>query len=495
MFQAVTEAASVVLQVERASIWSFSPGSRSIVCEDMFLRRRGHATGEILRAEQYPRYLDALASQRAVAVDDALTDERTADLADYLRRNEVVSLLDVPIWRDGKVVGILCSEHTEEPRHWGSEDETFAASLADIASISMQASDRYLAEQHLREVLNAVTEAVFTIDQRETVHAENSTAQRFITRIGSDRWEDAVRGIEIINVENEPVPREEWPAQRAFRGETVTGAVLGWKYRQGSRLTFARIHAAPIYAGGRVRDVVTVVTDVSREVHLERLKRDLLGALAHELKTPAAITKGYAQYMARASDVPAKWRPMLAAIDRAADRMDQLVSVLLAASSIMLGRLVLAHRPFDLTKVLKEVVEHVRPAHSNYDIVLDAPQAIVIVGDAPRVRQTIEQLVGNAIRYSPNGGPIHVVARLAGSSVVISVRDRGIGIPVSDYNAIFTPYRRARHGIRHSEGGLGIGLYFCREIARGHRGDVWFESAEGAGTTFFLRLPVAEVGS
>jgi signal transduction histidine kinase len=101
--------------------------------------------------------------------------------------------------------------------------------------------------------------------------------------------------------------------------------------------------------------------------------------------------------------------------------------------------------------------------------------------------------VDNAIRYSPPGGDVDIDVVPSGKSVVISVRDRGIGIPADQQNRIFELFFRAHAGTSHDVGGLGIGLFMAREITIRHGGAMWFESEEGRGSTFYMRLPRAEV--
>jgi len=118
---------------------------------------------------------------------------------------------------------------------------------------------------------------------------------------------------------------------------------------------------------------------------------------------------------------------------------------------------------------------------------------VAVSADRVRLEQAVRRLVDNAIRYSPPGGDVEIAVAQSDNDVVISVRDQGIGIPADQQHRIFELFFRAHAGTPHDVGGLGIGLFMAREIAVRHGGAMWFESEEGTGSTFYMRLPRAEV--
>ena len=126
-------------------------------------------------------------------------------------------------------------------------------------------------------------------------------------------------------------------------------------------------------------------------------------------------------------------------------------------------------------------------------LVVNAPATVVVSADRLRLEQAARRLVDNAIRYSPLGGDVDIDVAPSDNDVMISVRDRGIGIPADQQNRIFELCFRAHAGTTHDVGGLGIGLFMAREITVRHGGAMWFESEEGRGSTFYMRLPRAEV--
>ena len=148
----VTIISAQILGVERVSIWFFNKTGSELHCEALYLlSRHVHEKGLILQADRYPRYLQALEEDRILTADDAMNDPRTNELSEhYLKPLGIVSMLDVPLRIHGTIEGTLCFEHTS-PRQWSYEYQQFAASVADIVSLAMEAGERRKAENALAE--------------------------------------------------------------------------------------------------------------------------------------------------------------------------------------------------------------------------------------------------------------------------------------------------------------------------------------------------------
>ena len=152
-FRAITEACCHLLQVERASIWLFTKDRASITLMDLFeSSQHRHSAGMVLQSSHYPTYFRSLASEeRAIAAHDAHKDTRTKEFArTYLAPFRIGAMLDAPIRRKGKVVGVLCTEHVGAPRQWAIYEEQLSSSLATMATLAMEAGERREAEQALR---------------------------------------------------------------------------------------------------------------------------------------------------------------------------------------------------------------------------------------------------------------------------------------------------------------------------------------------------------
>src|SRR5262245_31993766 len=459
-FRAITEAAAVAVDAERTNIWRLLPDGSAIVCEDNFVLAQGrHTTGDILWARDYPSYFAAITENRVIAAHEARSDARTRELSKaYLDVHGIKSMMDVPIWHEGRLYGVLCHEHVGHARRWTSDDEIFAGNLADVASLALEAGERRTAERRWDAVVNTIQEAVFVLDGEGTIVQGNPLGARIIERAGGGvTLAERMEVVEFRDEQGRVIPADRTGGRRSLRGEIVREINHLVFKRTGEQRSF-RITSAPMREGDRIHSVVVVLADVTEEVAFDCLKREVLAALAHEFKTPVAIVKGYAQHMSKRPDARPAERPMLAAIERASNRLQRLIDDLVEVSGISLGRLVLHREPVELTAMVRSVVRWAAPMATHHRLLVNAPEAITVIADRSRLEQAVRRLVDNAIRYSPSGGDVDIDVVPTDTSVVISVRDRGIGIPADQQNRIFELFFRAHAGTSHDVGGLGIGL-------------------------------------
>jgi PAS domain S-box-containing protein len=217
-----------------------------------------------------------------------------------------------------------------------------------------------------------------------------------------------------------------------------------------------------------------------------------LAAASHELRSPLAAILAQVELAlldlgGNTTEFPGK---AFSLILRQIGRMSRLVEDLLDVSKISAGRLSLDVEPFDFAVLASEVIERVQVASRRHVIRLEAPACLPIVGDRDRLDQVLNNLLSNAIRYSPEGGDVHLTVKLEGDDVHLAVRDQGIGVPPEKQVDIFERFERA-HSV--SYGGLGLGLNIVQGIVAQHGGRIWVDSAgvAGRGSTFHVVLPVA----
>ena len=182
-------------------------------------------------------------------------------------------------------------------------------------------------------------------------------------------------------------------------------------------------------------------------------------------------------------------------IDLAADRLNRLTEDLLDVVRLQAGRLVLHRESIDLVHTIRRVLAQLGQSSNRHQLTLSTSLSHLVAHvDRGRIEQVLVNLLNNAIKYSPAGGPVEVTLQVGagGREALISIRDRGIGIPQAEQANLFGRFVRASNGESHGISGTGLGLYLCRELVSRHGGDIWFESTEGAGSTFFLRLPLSQ---
>jgi signal transduction histidine kinase len=220
---------------------------------------------------------------------------------------------------------------------------------------------------------------------------------------------------------------------------------------------------------------------------------------AHELRNPLAVLKGFAEMLvyqtARGKGAQlAIWqREALEEIDVATSRLDTLTEDLLDVTRLQAGRLILSCTPIDLVALTRHVMAQRQMTTKQHTFSLDTEHtSLVVEVDRERIEQVLTNLLSNAIKYSPQGGPIELAIREEDEphTALVSIRDRGIGIPIGQQAHIFGRFVRAENARASEITGTGLGLFLSRELVERHGGRLWFESTEGAGSTFFMALPL-----
>lgn len=241
------------------------------------------------------------------------------------------------------------------------------------------------------------------------------------------------------------------------------------------------------------REALLAQERASQEQHrLADAKSHFLRLLGHEFKTPLTAIAGNAELIAIESPGQEGVLESAQAIRREAHRLARLIDDLLLLDRIEATELTIARVPNDLNALIADTVGRLRALDISRDIHLSlARQLPPVPADPERIEQVITNLVGNAVRYSPEGEPVTVMTAMLPEEVEIRVTDRGFGIPEDDLETIFHRYQRSRSGLERGASGSGLGLSIVREIVELHGGTVWAESREGAGSTFCVRLPLA----
>ena len=297
----------------------------------------------------------------------------------------------------------------------------------------------------------------------------------------------------------------------ALRGEMAAQAARAQAALAGRRVTEAEALSEALDRA-RVR-METLAADnaqlyeAERQARTEaetavRLRDEFLSIASHELRTPVAAIKGTAQLALRLEkqgrlDLERAIRS-LRSIEQTVDRLGTLTDDLLDVSRIRGGQLVLRKEPLDLVALVRDVIcRHTEQLDVGHLLEAELPNhAIFMDADAGRLEQVFDNLLINAVKYSPAGGTVEVTLEAEPGSVTLLVRDPGIGLPPHAAEPIFEPFGRAENATARHIPGMGLGLYICRQIVQSHGGRIWAQSAgEGLGTTFYVCLPSVDVAA
>lgn len=224
-----------------------------------------------------------------------------------------------------------------------------------------------------------------------------------------------------------------------------------------------------------------------------RLRDEFLTMASHELRTPLTALLGMSHLLERRIEHEdnngERFKRGIKIIARQATRLKRLIDQMFDLSRVETDHLDLSIRQFDLSTVVERVVQESRTLLQRHTIELDYPESLLIDGDEDRLEQVLQNLVYNAIKYSPDGGTICVSVVPREQTVEIAIADPGIGIPEAAREHVFKRFYRASNSARRNISGLGIGLYIVKEIVQRHGGTISFCSTEGQGTTFTISLP------
>lgn len=283
------------------------------------------------------------------------------------------------------------------------------------------------------------------------------------------------------------VPVEQRPVRRAVLGEEFTDYLvwIGTGNEQRAVTTSAR----PMNdQDGNFTGSVIVFSDVTDLVNALAAKDEFVANVSHEFRTPLTSILGYVELMLDDEDLRDAERAPLEIIRRNAERLLTLVSDLLSSRN---GQLIVSPHAVDVAELVRASISAALPraTASGIELRADAPDRLEAHVDPARVSQVLDNLVSNAIKYSPNGGQVMVSLRSADGNVVCSVSDSGMGMSKADQDEVFTKFFRSETVRNSSIPGVGLGLSISKAIVEAHGGTVWLHSEAGRGTTFTFAVP------
>ena len=330
------------------------------------------------------------------------------------------------------------------------------------------------------QVLAAVRDGVVLVDQEGLVRLWNRGAEAItgITAQEADaaRIEEVSPGWASLMERVAVAPMDE-----PGRAQTLPLEVAG-------RELWLSVSAVSVADG-----TVYAFRDVTEEQALEHARRDLVATASHELRTPVGAVYGAARTLLT-RDLPEEQRAgLLTVIATQSERLAGIVDQLFFASRLDEGAVAISLTSVDGVALAREVVDRARErAPRSVHLLLAAPEAPIAVRcDEDRLRQVLANLVDNAIKYSPDGGPVEVAVGRDGELVRFDVHDEGMGIPAAEQERIFEKFYRLDPDLTSGVGGIGLGLYICRELVARMGGRISLTSDERAGSTFRVELPAA----
>ena len=258
----------------------------------------------------------------------------------------------------------------------------------------------------------------------------------------------------------------------------------------GENVSSLETHASP-FKGEQTAGVVVVLHDVTELRRLERVRRDFVANVSHELKTPLTSIKGYVETLqSGAKTEPELLDRFLQRIDVNASRLVELVQDILSLARVENQDGRLGKTAVDLTTLARTSVIHHEHAvmTKNISLQVDVSDQVVVQGDTEAMRQVIDNLLTNAIKYTPDGGSVRLTIGRDGSQAVLRVQDTGVGIPTEHHARIFERFYRVDKHRSREDGGTGLGLSIVKHLVHSMNGKVSVSSTPGHGSTFIVQM-------
>lgn len=238
--------------------------------------------------------------------------------------------------------------------------------------------------------------------------------------------------------------------------------------------------------------IFCVGRDNTERKEIERLKDEFISTVNHELRTPLTSLRGFSELLLKREYTVEKQRQYLKIIYDESKRLNNLIDDFLDIQRMETGKQNYFFEPLNITSLIKESVALFSHNTDLHKLNISAPLFVSPVkGDSDRIRQVLSNLISNAIKYSPNGGEVNISVTEQDTEVIVTVTDRGMGIPPEAQAKLFTKFYRVDNASTRKIGGTGLGLSIVKEIVEAHGGHIWLESIISEGSTFYFSLPKA----
>ena len=471
VLSSVVDAAVQMSGAEEGSILLLDEGTG-----ELYMRAARNFQQDFVRTFRLP-IKDSLAGSVLRTGNPVIIDEKSPQKikTTYL----VHSLAYIPLQSRGHVFGVLGVDSRVANAPLKDSDIKMLAALADYAVIAIENANLYshISQEHnkLEAILAQIEDGVIVIDHDHRIVLVNQVAQSIFNLVGKSpvgmAFNDVFMQAELVELVTSGI-------KNSFsRGEINT---------EDGRIFSAYMTDIPSLG------LAVAMHDITHLKKLDRIKTDFVNTVSHDLRSPLTAILGFSELIERTGSINSTQKDYIRRVQSSVQNITTLVDDLLNLGRIEAG--------FDTRKenvafdqIIHYAVENFRKrfADRSQNLILDIPPNIpAIFANPVQMRQLVENLLDNAIKYTPIGGLITIRAAVAQNQVVVQFLDSGIGIPAVDHPYIFDKfYRSSTSG---NVAGTGLGLSIVRSIVENHNGRIWVDSTVGVGSTFTVVLPLVE---
>ena len=391
----------------------------------------------------------------------------------------VYSLIYVPLVVQGKTIGVLGVDNRETNKSFDQRQITLMSALADYASVAIENANLYAETNRqrnkLEKILTQIQDGVVVVDANQQLVLVNHTVRKAFDLGPADL---TGQGLTEVFAETRLV--------EAIQGKARNPERIEIKADNG------RIYSLQVTI---IPDIGTVATlhDISYLKELDSLKTDFVNTVSHDLRSPLTSILGYVELIERVGEVNEKQSEFIGRVKMSVDNITELISNLLNLGRVEVNRDEdIENTP--LAPIINYSMDGLRTQLEarQQELIFDVPEKLATLNANPlQLRQVMDNLIGNAIKYTPIGGKIMISAYIENGQVIIRVKDNGPGIPPNEHSKIFEKFYRAKN-IEAGTPGTGLGLAITKSIVDNHRGRIWVDSTIGEGSSFIVVLPIAE---
>ena len=352
--------------------------------------------------------------------------------------------------------------------------------VQDVTELKESEETLQLERDNLFAILEAMKDGVFIVNGQYTVEYINSELEHDFGPL------EGRKCYRYFHDKGEPCP---WCRNE----EVIAGKTVRWECSFPKNQKTYDIVGTPITNLDGSMSMLEIFHDITERKRVEQLKDEFIGLVSHEMRSPLTVITGAINTILTEKShlSPKEERQLLEDAAWETGTLAHILGNLLELSRAQAERLFLSFEPVDVKVVIKNAVQRVKRHTSIHRFVLGLPKELPPVrADVIRLERILHNLLENAIKYSPDGGYIRILAKMDSDKLVIGVSDQGIGISQQDQARLFAPFQRLESSRVEGIQGIGLGLLVCRRLVEAHGGRIWVESEPGKGSTFFFTLPL-----
>ncbi len=444
------------------------------------------ATGELFLRAQYNQST-RLAQRMRVKINDTIIGRVVqsgrpvmlsgSDLLKVQTSPLIKSILGVPLMVGDKVIGVLTVDNQLSPHAFSKHDVHLLTTLTDAAAIAIENARLFAAAEQERAkldtILREMQDLVIVTDDKLHILLINAAARHALL------VDDLALGQPLNKVIAVPQLLDLFEQRHTEDFVWRTDITL-----PDGRVLQGQLSPLPGVGYG------AVLRDISRLKELDRIKSEFVSIVSHDLRTPLTAIRGYVSLLPRVGPLNDQQQDFVARVERSMDSIVELIADLLDIGKIEAG-VDWEMTAVSLQTVIRDVVDRLRPTAElhHQTLTIDAPDLTPVQGNQRRLEQVVANLLGNAIKYTPDRGLIAVTLHEDDGFLVLQVSDTGIGISLDDQRRIFDKFYRVESEATERIGGTGLGLSIVKAIVKKHSGRVWVQSELGKGSTFTVLLP------